>query len=187
MEFTIDDLLNGQYSRPSLIPEDLIGIHKSMTNNYKIIFIEDIFGNPFDSINNGFRKINEIYSDSIHYYLDKNDAYYSNFFDKKQWRLFKNGFSQLCKFKIEHLTIEVFIDNGKVIGDFTFYFKDKLILKVNFEKMETYENKIIFTYYTENGTIKKIENKNKDQLIEDYKSCYRGGILDLIMSLEYFS
>lgn len=100
--------------------------------------------------------------------------------------MFENGFTQLCNFNLGGWTINVFLDNGKVIGDFTFYFKDKLRLKVNFDKMETYENKIIFTYYTENGSIEKIENKNKYQMIEDYKSNYRGGLLDLIMSLEYF-
>lgn len=197
---TIEDILNGQY--PELVnvyPKKFFG--KSCTNNYKIIFIEDIFGNSYESINNDdgitklnfvdfmaadnhtieTLKINEIYLPkyALFYYFDKNNPFYLGFFDNKEWRLFENGFSQLCKFKSDIWTYEVFIDNGKVIGDFTLYFKDKLRLKVNFDKIDSGE--IQFTYFID-GKVEKIENNNKEEMIEQYKTQYRGGIYDLIMS-----
>ena len=98
--------------------------------------------------------------------------------------MFEFGFSQFCNFNLGEWTTNVFLDNGKVIGDFTLYFKDILRLKVNFDKIVSDE--IQFTYFNQDGTVEKIENKNKDQMIEEYKPCRRGGILDLIMSLEYF-
>lgn len=204
---TIEDkLLTRQFPIPSLLPEELFGVYKSYSNNYKIISIEDIFGNSYESIDIGVvtnrfdlvscttteihkittHKINEIYfpESEMWYYLDKNDAFYHQFFNKKEWRLFENGFAQLCKFRVDFWTIEVFIDNGKVINDLTLYFKDKLKLKVNFDNIDSGE--IQFTYFVD-GTVEKIENKNKEVMIEEYKMHHRGGIYDLIMSLEYFA
>ena len=98
--------------------------------------------------------------------------------------MFENGFSQFCNFNLGEWTSNVFLDNGKVIGDFTLYFKDILRLKVNFDKIDSGE--IQFTYFNQDGTIEKIENRNKDQMIEEYRMSLRERIIDLIMSLEYF-
>lgn len=49
---TIEDILDGKYSvSENVYPKELLGVHKSCTNNFKIIFIEDIFGNSYESIN----------------------------------------------------------------------------------------------------------------------------------------
>lgn len=65
------------------------------------------------------------------------------------------------------------------------YSEDQLILKVNFDKIDSGE--IQFTHFV-GEILVKIENKNKEQMIENYKSNYGdGGIMDFIMSLEYFT
>lgn len=160
-------------------------------DHFKIISIEDVTGKSYDCYyENGFqiKKKNQIIKRdtvrSYSFFLDKNSAYYYQFFENQQWRLFEFGFSQFCNFNLGEWTTNVFLDNGKVIGDFILYFKDILRLKVNFDKIDSGE--IQFTYFNQDGSIEKIENKNKDQMIEEYNSCFRGGILDLIMSLEYF-
>ena len=161
-------------------------------DHFKIISIEDVTGKFYDSyyetgfeIKNKNQIIKRDIVRSYSFFLNKNSAYYSSFFENQQWRLFENGFSQFCNFNLGEWTTNVFIDNGKVIGDFTLYFKDKLRLKVNFDKIDSGE--IQFTYFNKDGTEEKIENNNKEVMIEEYKTHYRGGIYDLIMSLEYFT
>ncbi len=187
-----------KYSKYIITIETLCDFHipdgngnATFIDHFKIISIEDITGKFYDFYyETGFeiKKKNQIIKRDIvrsySFFLNKNSAYYYCFFENQQWRLFENGFSQFCNFNLGEWTINVFLDNGKVIGDFTLYFKNILRLKVNFDKIDSGE--IQFKYFNQDGTVEKIENKNKYQMIEEYKMYYRDEILDLIMSLEYF-
>lgn len=164
----------------STIPYYNLMKFSSTTNNFKILFIEDIIGKNYDSIEFSLycgrffdRDIYEIhYTKSMKiqiddiidnensfssYFYDKPDAFFSNFFKDKQWRLFEFGYTNLCKFNIEpsSYTIEVLINNGKIIGTVRLYVKNNIYYDISFDNINL--NGIV--EYQINGEIFKIKKE----------------------------
>lgn len=132
----------------------------SSTNHFKIISIEDIINNNYDSIeielfNGRFFgrdmyeihlkesktiKLNDIINDLNSfqiYFFDKNDAFFSNFFAEKQWKLFENGYTNLCKFNVSPaFSLEFLINNGKLIGPVIMYLDNKFYSEIKFDKIK---------------------------------------------------
>lgn len=156
-----------KYSKYIITIEDLCTIpyydlmkFTSTTNHFKILSIEDINSNYYDSIkielfNGRFfdRDIYDIYSrelininlnDIINdlnsfqiYFFEKNDAFFSNFFVEKQFKLFNSGYSNLCRFNIPPAySFEFLINNGKLIGTVKMCVNDKFYYEIIFDRIK---------------------------------------------------
>ena len=158
----------------------------SSTNHFKIISIEDIMGNYYVSIEielfNGrffdrdmyeihlkeskFIQLNDILNDINSfqiYFFEKNDAFFSNFFVEKQWKLFEYGYTNLCKFNISHVfSLEFIINNGKLIGPVIMYLNDKFYSEIKFDKIK---DDIVYYELEQNGKIENIETTKEKFMI----------------------
>ena len=101
-----------------------------VTHKFKIISIEDVTGNTYDSIEEFTHKDNKIkyeinkeYIHDIIFYITKEQAFNINFIKDKQYLLFQNGYSGLyteyynngiLKYKVYHI-------NGEYEGEFIKY------------------------------------------------------------------
>ncbi len=173
----------------STIPYHDLMKYSSTTNNFKILSIEDIMGNYYDSnefslyygrffdrdiyeihytksmkiqINDVINNVNNDENLFCKYFYDKTDAFYSNFFVEKQWKLFKSGYTNLCKFNIDpSYTFEFLFNNGKVLGVLKIYIKNQIFYEILFDKINL--NGIIEYYVYENNKIEeKIEIKKEE-------------------------
>jgi len=152
---TIEDL--------SILPYYNFMKFSSTTNHFKIISIEDIINNNYDSIQielfNGrfftrdIYEIHEIQSreliniqlnDIINdlnsfqlYFYDKNDAFFSNFFREQQFKLFDFGYTNLCRFNIcPSYSFEFLLNNNKIIGTVKMYINNKFYSEIMFDRIK---------------------------------------------------
>lgn len=164
----------------------------STTNNFKILSIEDVNSNYYDTIQivlfNGRyfdRDIYDIYTkelinislnDIINdlnsfqiYFFEKNDAFFSNFFVEKQFKLFNPGYSNLCRFNISPAySFEFLINNGKLIGTVKMCVNDKFYYEIIFDTIK--DN--IIEYQIEGEKIQLSKEIFMDKVKEIELFCY---------------
>jgi hypothetical protein len=157
-----------KYSKYIITIEDLAIIpyydlmkYSSSTNHFKILSIEDIINNNYDSIQIELyhgryfdRDIYEIHSTELRniqlndiindlhsfqlYFYDKNDAFFSNFFREQQYKLFEYGYTNLCKFNIcPAYSFEFLVNNNKIIGTVKMYINNKFYSEIMFDRIIT--------------------------------------------------
>ena len=143
-----------------------IAIYKSICHSDNYIELND---NLVDLQTNN--KINFIIIDKLYaVYIDELEAFYENFFDGEQWKLFPNGFSGICKKydykysdyggKIE----EFYHSNGKIEGKhkifYNNFYKNKIKSETNYiNGQKIGEDK----HYDENGNcIEKYYNYSEN-------------------------
>ena len=175
-----------KYSKYIITIEDLCIIpyydlmkYSSTTNHFKILSIEDIINNNYDSIqielfNGRFfdRDIYEIHSRELRnislndifndlnsfqlYFYDKNDAFFSNFFREQQFKLFDSGYTNLCRFNIcPSYSFEFLVNNNKIIGTVKMYINNKFYSEIMFDRIK--DNIIEYQIEGEKIEIKKEE------------------------------
>jgi hypothetical protein len=187
---TIEDL--------SIIPYYDLMKFSSSTNHFKIISIEDIINNNYDSIqmelfNGRFfdRDIYEIHlseliniqlNDIINnsnsfqlYFYDKNDAFFYNFFKEQQFKLFDSGYTNFCRFNICPVySFEFLVNNNKIIGTVKMYINNKFYSEIMFDKIK--DN--IIEYQIEGDKIELTKEKFMFKIKEIGLFCYLDYYLD---------
>ena len=95
--------------------------NKFSHNEYKVINIKDILNNIYNEIDN--YKINAEYNNIEFFYLLENLAFYDSFIEKKQYKLFVNGYCGEHKTYINgNLIEEYYHNNGLIEGPYFKYF-----------------------------------------------------------------
>ena len=101
-------------------------IYKNICNSDNYIESDDNFANLEKNNRISFIIINKLYAA----YIDESEAFYENFFEEEQWKLFPNGYSGICK-KYEYKygdwsneREEFYHSNGKKEGKHKIYYND---------------------------------------------------------------
>lgn len=182
-----------KYSKYIITIEDLSTIpyydlmkYSSTTNHFKIISIEDVNGILYESIDfilylGKFfdRDIYEIHSTELRnirlndiinginsfqlYFYNKNDAFFSNFFKKQQYKLFESGYTNLCRFNIDpSYSFEFLVNNNKIIGTVKMYINNKIYSEIMFDRIIT-DDLVVYNLYNIYEEIEeKIEIKKEE-------------------------
>jgi hypothetical protein len=174
----------------SIIPYYDLMKYSSSTNNFKILLIEDIKGNSYESINfllyhgrffdrdiyeihyteSKNIKLNDIINDLNSfqiYFYDKNDALFSNFFKEQQHKLFESGYTNFCRFNISpSYSFEFLVNNNKIIGTVKMYINNKIYSEIMFDRIIT-DNIVVYNLYNNYEEIEeKIEIKKEEFMIK---------------------